>query len=59
MNTAFSPSKTEEVSLACGPSSMREISPSRVRASPRVLTTSCEKALALSSEVSALMLVWV
>ena len=44
MKTAFSPSKTDEESAFSGPSSMVEMSSSRISASPRVATTSLPKA---------------
>ena len=58
MNTAFSPSNTEEESALSGPSSMVAISASRISASPRPTTTSLPNAAGLSSDVSALMVVW-
>ena len=60
MNTALSPSNTEEESDVCGPSSIFcETSPSLTSASPWVATTIWLKVFGLSSEVSAFTLIWV
>ena len=55
MNTAFSPSNTEDELALSGPSSMRAMLPRRISVSPRWATTSWPKAWALFSDVWALI----
>ncbi len=57
MNTALSPSNTDDESAFCGPSSILATSPSLTRESPRASTTSLPNDSGVSSEVLASILV--
>ena len=57
MNTAFSPSKAEEDSALCGPSSICATSASLTKESPRPITTSLPNDSGVCSEVLASILV--